>query len=209
MKRIGIFCLLLSLMLYANTGNAQSSLSIEASQLYSTFSFTDSQGTSLNSDYSGIFVGSYGLAYRYNLNNGITLRTGIGMRKAGATMVYDNMNYSWDLQYAEVKLGGGYILKNERISPYITFSGYYAYMLRGYQTINNEDINLMDAGTINETDFGITITPGFQFTFSDKISSFLEFNYRMGLQNLEKDEGQESKNTAYGLTLGLTISFRK
>jgi len=209
MKRIGIFCLLLSLMLYANTGNAQSSLSIEASQLYSTFSFTDSQGKSLNSDYSGIFVGSYCLAYRYNLNNGITLRTGIGMRKAGATMVYDNMNYSWDLQYAEVKLGGGYILKNERISPYITFSGYYAYMLRGYQTINNEDINLMDAGTINETDFGITITPGFQFTFSDKISSFLEFNYIMGLQNLEKDEGQESKNTAYGLTLGLTISFRK
>jgi len=207
MKKIKILWLLLGFISYVTTVNAQSSLTLEASQLYASFKFTDSQGSSLNSEYSGIFTGAYGVGYRFVTDGGLMLNAGVGMRKAGATLVYDEMNYMWDLQYANARLGIGYMLKIDRISPYLNVSGYYAYMLRGFQTINNEDFNIKDSELLNKTDYGIFIIPGVQFTLSDAVSTFLEFNYLMGLKNLEKDESQKATNFAYGLTLGLSFSF--
>jgi len=124
-------------------------------------------------------------------------------------MVYDAMNYTWDLQYANGRLGFGYMLKKNKISPYLNVSGYYAYMLHGFQTINNEDFDLKKSKLLNETDYGIFITPGVQFELSDAVSTFVEFNYLMGLNNLEKDENQNATNFAYGLTLGLSFSILK
>ncbi len=208
-KRIKIIWLLMGFICYVTVINAQSSITIEGTQLYSSFKFTNSQGATLNGDYSGKFTGAYGIGYRYVVGNGLMLRTGLGLRKAGATMVYDNMNYTWDLQYAEVKLGGGYMLKKEKVSPYLNVLGYCGYMLRGFQTINNESFDIKDAKSMNEMDFGVSISPGVQFTFSERFSSFVEFSYNLGLQNLEKDDSQESKNLAYGLTLGISISLDK
>ncbi len=209
MKKIRFIWLLLGFIVFVTTVNAQSSLTIEASRFYASFKYTDSQGSVLNSDYSGIYTGGYGVGYRYVSGKGIMLRAGLGMRKAGATMVYDNMNYSWNLQYADAKLGGGYVLLKGRISPYLMVSGYYSYMLSGYQTINNEDFDIKKSKSLNDMDFGVSVTPGVQIIFSEAVSSFVEFNYSMGLKNLDKDEGQKSSNIAYGLTLGLSFSFGK
>ncbi len=209
MKRIKIIWAFLACISYIADVSAQSALTVEASQLYASFKFTDSQSAALTSDYSGIFTGAYGLGYCFTTDNGIMLRTGAGMRKAGATMVYDDMNYSWDLQYADLKLGGGYILKTDVASPYINIAGYFAYLLRGFQTINNEDFDIKHNKTINTTDYGIFIIPGVRFTLTDTFSAFVEGSYMMGLQNLETDEGQKSTNSAFGLTLGLSITLGK
>ena len=209
MYRIKTIWLLLFLVYSVVIANAQSSFVVEASQQYSSFKYSDSYGTNLNSEYSGIYTGSYGIGYSFNFNNGILIRSGVGIRKAGATLVYDAMNYSWNLQYADLKLGFGYILKKEKISPYLTVSGYYGKLLRGYQTINNEDFDIKESKSISDSDYGVIITPGVRFTFSEIFSSYLEFNYLMGLQNLEKDISQESMNKSLGLTLGVAISFGK
>src|SRR4030042_4752475 len=206
MKKITVIWILLGLIGSVTIVNAQSSLTVGASPLYASFKFTDSQGTSLNSEYSGIFTGAYGAGYRFVADFGLMVNVGAGMRKAGATMVYDEMNYTWDLQYAEGRLGIGYMLVRDMVSPYLSVSGYYGYLLRGFQTINNEDFNIRESESINASDYGIVVNPGLQITVSDAISTFFEFNYLMGLKNLEKDESQKSKNFAYGLTLGLAFS---
>ena len=209
MKKIKLILLLLGFISFVTTVHAQSSLTLEASQLYASFKFTDTEGNNLNSEYSGIFTGAYGVGYRFIANNGIMLNARIGMRKAGATLVYDAMNYTWDLQYANGRLGFGYMLKKDKISPYLNVSGYYAYLLRGFQTINNENFNLKKSKLLNETDYGIFITPGVQIKLSDVVSTFVEFNYLMGLNNLEKDENQKATNFAYEVTLGLSFSISK
>lgn len=207
MKKITIIWILLGFISIAATVNAQSGITVEASQLFASFKFTDAQGSSLNSEYSGIFTGAYNVSYRFVSEGGFMLSVGTGMRKAGATMVYDDMNYTWNLQYADSRLGIGYMLKNDLVSPYLKVSGYYAFLLRGFQTINNEDFNIKESETVNSSDFGLIITPGLQLSVTDEISTFFEFNYLMGLKNIEKDESQESKNYAYGLTIGLAFSF--
>ncbi|MBN2212781.1 MAG: outer membrane beta-barrel protein [Bacteroidales bacterium] len=207
MKKNKFIWLIFGFICYATTVNAQSGLTVEASQLYASFKFTDTQGSKLNSEYSGIFTGAYHVSYRFVSEGGFMLKAGAGMRKAGATMVYDEMNYSWNLQYADGQVGIGYILKSDNISPYLTVSGYYGYLLRGFQTINNEEFNIRESESINTSDYGIVINPGLQITISYEISVFFEFNYLMGLKNLEKDDSQKSKNYACGLTLGLAFSL--
>lgn len=214
MKKIIIILLFLGFITFTPTVNAQSGITIEASQLYASFNFTDASGTNLNSEYSGIFTGAYNAGYRHVLENGIMFRGGIGMRKAGANMTYDNMNYNWNLQYADARLGLGYMYKSKRksagsISPYLNVSGYYSYLLNGFQTINNEIFDIKKSKSINDMDYGVLITPGVQIGLSDAFSSYVEFNYLMGLQNLEKDEGQITANYAYQLTLGFMFSFIK
>ncbi len=207
MKKITIGWLIIVCCGYLTTVKGQSTLTTEATPLYASFKFTDSEENKSNKDYAGIFTGGYGIGYRLITNGGFVLNADIGMRSAGATMVYDDMNYSWKLQYANAKLGIGYMLLNEKVSPYLIASGYFGYLVSGYQTINNEDFNIKKSDAISSTDYGIVVMPGIQINVSDEISVYFEFNYLMGLKNLEKDENQKSSNYAYGLTLGLSFAF--
>ncbi|MFH2142391.1 MAG: outer membrane beta-barrel protein [Bacteroidota bacterium] len=209
MKKMKQFLLLACFIACIVIVNAQSSLTIDASQLYASFKFNDSQGNKLNSEYSGVFTGAYGVGYRYVTDFGLIIKQGIGMRNAGASLVYDDMNYSWKLQYADSKLGFGYIYIMDRINPYFVASGYFAYLLRGIQIINNENFNITESGLLNKMDYGVIFTPGVEFKLSDYVSSYLEFNYLWGLNNVEMDEGQKATNFAYGLTLGLSFSITK
>lgn len=209
MKKLKSLIILLVFAGFATSLNAQSGLTLEASQLFTSFKFTDSRGNDLSSEYTGIFTGAYNLGYRYVSAGGMMVSGGLGMHNTGSTLVYDAMNYMWDLKYASGRLGVGYMLQTDRVSPYLNVSGYYAYLLRGYQTINNEHFDITSMEVINTMDYGLYVSPGVQLRLSEAVSTFLEFNYLMGLANLETDDGQESTNMAYGLTLGLSLSIVK
>jgi len=60
---------------------------------------------------------------------------------------------------------------------------------------------------INEADYGVIFSPGIEISLSKDVSTFVEFNYLIGLQNLEKDGDQEIKKYCLWLTLGLSFSL--
>lgn len=188
---------------------AQSSMTIDASQVMANFKFADSEG-SRDKVYNPIFTSAYSLGYRFSTESGLMFKAGLGMRKAGSTLVYDASNYTWDFQYADVKLGLGYMYnKPERFKPYISVSGYFAYLLKANQTINNENFDILKSESINKMDFGVFITPGLNFKLNDYISAYTEFNYMMGLANLETStDGQKSNNSGMSLSLGLSFNIK-
>lgn len=187
---------------------AQSSVSFSASQLYTSFRFDNSMGDRMNSEYNGIFTGSYGVDYRYITNFDMIVKSGIAMRNAGSTLVYDDMNYSWKLQYADLDLGLGYIYRGMKtFQPYFVCAGYYGYMLRGTQTLNNEDFNIIEGEFLNRSDYGIIFSPGLEVKLSQNLSAFLEYSYQMGLANIEPEEGQKARNFATGISLGINFNF--
>ena len=205
MKRI---LLILTITLGLLSGHAQEpSFTIEASQLVSTFKFVDSDGNKQNSDYQTVLTGAYGIGYRNILDNNIILKAGIGKRNGGANYVYDDMNYSWRLEYLEAKIGGGYILKRRVFSPYATVNGYYGHLLRGTQILNNEEFNITKSGILKKSDFGLIGTIGVNFSISSFISAYAEGLYLYGLSNIEKDSGQKTSNRGYGITLGLSFNL--
>jgi len=129
------------------------------------------------------------------------------MRHGGANLVYDDFNYSWRLQYADLKLGLGYMTQFENINPYFTASGYYAFLLRGTQILHNEIQNITESNILSNIEYGLVFSPGVNFKLSDYVSAYTEIIYLKGLTNIEKDPLQKSKNSAFGLSIGVACSL--
>lgn len=205
--KIKLLSLFIGAVFMEKTTTAQSNVTIDASQVFSNFKFINSDGT-IDKSYQSLTSGAYSVGYRYFNDKGLLLRGSIGMRKGGATMVYDATNYSWHLQYADVKLGVGYLHQFGRISPYVNVSGYYAMLLTANQVLNNVNYDIKKSKYLKNSDYGIFATPGVQFKASDNISVYGEFNYMMGLQNLETaDNAQKSYNRAYSVSLGVAFAI--
>ncbi|WP_027138368.1 porin family protein [Gaetbulibacter saemankumensis] len=200
--------LVLTITLISFSSHAQEpSFTIEASQLVSTFKFVNSDDVKQNSDYQSVFTGSYGIGYRNAFRNNVIFKAGLGKRNGGANYVYEGMNYSWRLEYAEAKLGGGYILKRRVFSPYAILNGYYGYLMRGTQILNNEEFNITKSEILKKSDFGIIGNIGVNFNISHFVSAYAEALYLYGLSNIEVDSGQKSANRSYGITLGLSFNL--
>lgn len=209
-SKITLMLFFVGIIASKNSFFSQSSLTIDGSQILSNFKFDDSQGTR-DKVYNPIYTSAYSVGYRYATESGLMFRAALGMRKAGATMVYDAVNYAWNLQYADVKIGLGYVYnKPERIHPYLSVSGYFAYLLKANQSINNENFDVLKSESINKMDYGVFITPGINIKINDNMSAYTEFNYMMGLANLETStDGQKSNNAGMSLSLGLSFTISK
>ncbi|MGB2735057.1 MAG: hypothetical protein WBC35_14370 [Saprospiraceae bacterium] len=207
MKKIKQFAFLIYLVTYLNTSSAQPAFTAEVSQIFPSFKFKDSEGVKLNSEYQSLITGAYGIGLRFITEGGIIFKGGIGMRTGGANLLYDETNYSWKLQYGDLKLGLGYRVNFKTVKPYITASGYYATMLRGTQIINNEHINVLKSSALSNRDYGLVFSPGIDIRFSKFISSFIEFNYLLGLANIELGSNQNAKNSSVGVSIGVATSL--
>jgi hypothetical protein len=164
----------------------------------------------MNKEYAGKYTGAYNLGYLYTAESGFLFKAGMGMRNAGATLVYDDTNYLWDLKYAEAKVGVGYIYELNRFSPYFSASGYFGYLIKANQSLNNENFDILKSKAISNSDYGVLFTPGLNVEINKTISVYTEFNYLMGLKNIEmSDNGQKTFNKAFGLSLGLSINLER
>ena len=202
-----LLCAIAFSLFSLGAGAQNSSITIEASQNITNFSFTDSEGNK-DDAYSPVYSGGYALGYRNKMESGLILAIKIGMRQGGATYVYDAMNYTWGLQYAEARLGLGYSYSFGKLGAHLLAQPYFGYLLKANQTLNNEDFDILNSGSLNKTDYGVFISPGTNFTVSDDITVYLDLNYMMGLANLETDESQDSKNTLMGATLGVSFTIK-
>lgn len=209
--KIKVTALFLStgLLFVASNGNAQTgAVTIDASQVVSNFKFTDSEGTQ-QKEYSPRFTSAYSVGYRHALDNGVIIRGAVGMRNAGATLIYDESNYSWNLQYTDIKVGAGYAYSLSKLDVYLTVSPYYAFLLRANQRLNNEDFDIKTSGVINKADYGVIFSPGVILNVNDFMSAYVEVSYLMGLANLETGEtGQKATNTSIMPTLGVAFSIK-
>lgn len=185
----------------------QSKITIDASQNMTNFKFTNSAGVR-DEGYQPNYSGSYSLGYRYDFDFGMFAGAKIGMRRAGASLIYDDANYSWDFQYFDARLNVGYAYNFDKLSAYLAVSPYMGYMLRATQTLNHEDYDIINSGDLEKLDYGLFISPGADYRINDFVSIYGQFNYMLGLQNVETVEDQESQNRLMGLTLGLAFDIK-
>ncbi len=204
--------LLLLIILTLNTPAAtylmaQSAVNIEAGEVFSTYKYSDSQGSEKN--FNSNITSCFSLGYQYASNSGLFIKANVGMRKAGATLVYNTTNVDWNTQYACVDLGGGYILNKWRLKPYICASPYFAYMLRGEERLGQYSYDIKANKSMSGTDYGVYISPGLKMALSNFISFYAEYKQILGLQNLETSTGQKSYNRGFSVNLGIAITFIK
>ena len=206
MKIKTLTLVILTVFFYSSV-NAQSAITIDASQNMTNFNFIDSQGNR-DEDYKPVFSGSYSLGYRYTSDFGLFGGIKLGMRNAGASLVYNDTDHEWRLQYADVRLDVGYMYNFNKLGVFLTASPYLGYLLRASQTINNKSYDIIESGELETIDYGVFIAPGVNYEINDYISVYSQFNYMLGLQNIETREDQVSNNTLMGLTLGLAFTIK-
>ncbi len=206
-----IFFFFFSLFLgegWEGTSYAQSSVSFDAGQAFTTYKFVSSQGTN-ETDLTRNISGCFSLGFQNAWDNGLFIRINAGMRKAGASLIYNEMNVNWNVQYADANVGLGYIIKRWRFKPYLSASPYFGYMLRAYQTIGQDTYDIMKNKSMQTTDYGVLFTPGFKIAVSNYFAFYAEYKYIFGLQNLENSSGQKSYNRGFSVNLGVSFTFIK
>lgn len=196
--------------IFLNGIKAQSHLYVDAAQIFSTFNFSadDVQNkTPPGSDYSTIPSAAFGIGYQYADPNGLLILAGFGLRKAGSSLVYKKVNYTWNLQYLDLKAGVGYQFTKWRIRPYIMVSPFYAQLLNARQTIGLNQYDIKSSNTIKSNDFGVFLSAGFNVPLFRSVSVFFDYNYILGLRNIETAESQYLYNRGSALKLGLLFNI--
>lgn len=191
----------------SSSSNSGSSLTIDASQNITNFSFKGSDGV-VDKEYNPNYSGSFSVGYRNILPSGVILRGSLGMRNAGATLVVDDTNNTYNYQYAEAKIGAGYLYSLGKIGVYLTVSPYFGYLLKANQNLLNEDYDIINHESTERIDYGVFASPGVNFEMSEFISAYFELNVMRGLANLETVETQTSNNTLIGGSLGLAFTIK-
>lgn len=201
--------LLFSLLLLSFTSTAQSTVTFDAGQTFSTFKYSDSQGP-IN-DFSNNITGCFSLGYSYIGQNGIVIRSTAGMRKAGASLVYNETNFDWNLQYTDIHIGAGYVFNRWMVKPYFVASPYFAYMLKGRQEIGENSYDVVKNRTMSTLDYGVCFVPGLKISLTNTIAFYAEYKQILGLQNLEMSStnNQKTFNRGFSVNLGIAISFIK
>lgn len=184
----------------------QPTLTFDAGQVFSTFKFIDSQGNKPKEFTHNRGFG-FSLGYRYPLPNGLFIRTNIGLRKAGASMIYEGLNINWNIQYADANIGLGYVYNKWRLKPYFSVSPYFGYMLKANQIIGAFNYDIKEIKSMKTTDLGLFFSPGLKVAVSKSIAFYAEYKYILGLKNLETATDKKSTNRGWAINLGVAISI--
>lgn len=208
-RTISIGFLTVLLLLNQQLG-AQSYLSLDAAQVFSTFKFSSDNINASplpGSGYSTITTTAFGCGYEYADSNGLMITAGLGIRKGGSSMVLNKVSYTWNLQYIDIKAGIGYQYSKWRLKPYVSVSPFYSQLLNAKQTIGVNYYDIKTGNVIKTNDFGLFLTAGFSVPVSKIISIYLDYNYILSLRNLETTESQYLYNRASAFRLGLLFNL--
>ena len=201
-----LITILFSFGLCAQFVFGQSSISIEYAQNFTSFRYVDQTGTkSDNMQYN--FSDGLNIGYRYLIENGVFFSGSFGLRQGGASYVYDDFNYRWDLNYAESRLGLGYMYNLGDVSVHISTQGYAGYLYKAEQRLHQLTRNILTEGSMKEWDFGLFFTPGIAYDINDKVQVKLNANYMLGLYNIETDVDQSTKNSLIGSAIGFNFKL--
>lgn len=187
---------------------AQSYLNLDGAQVFSTFKFSTKNGnqdipSAVNSTYSYTTGSSFGLSYAHVKPNGLFALAGISMRKAGSSMIYKNVNFIWNMQYIDIKAGIGYQLNKWRLKPYAAVLPYYAHLLDAKQSNGSNNLNIINS--VKNKDLGAFFSLGFKAAISPYFLIYSEYNYILGLQNIETTMDQYLYNRGFSIKLGIAL----
>ncbi len=199
-------------LVFTKPSTGQSFLNLEGAQTFSTFKFssnasTDNATSSSNQNYTRITGNAFSLVFQQVNPNGLYEVIGIGLRQSGSELVFKNVDYIWNMQYADFRAGLGYQFNKWRIKPFGSFAPYYAYLMDGKQSMGLLKYDIKMNKAIKNFDLGFFFSLGFKIAISKQISIFSEYNYVLGLKNIETTKDQSLQNRGFSIRLGLSLNI--
>src|ERR1035437_1440149 len=130
---------------------SQSFVSVNYTQIYSNLVFTDADGKK-NDNLRADFKSAYAINYQKYFEKGLFIRAELGYKAFGAVSNFGTEKLSWDLNYIDANIGGGYMYKKYKVRPYIGASFYGAYLIRATQMIGADYYDMLKNKAIKNND---------------------------------------------------------
>lgn len=153
-----------------------------------------------------------GNSYSLNVNLALApkhyLRPEVNYYQAGAKSSVDNLALGWKLNY--LGLGCGYAYKALEIKTVALFAGASLgldLMTKGEQTIGSERYSVIESQSLKRFNLSSSLFASTQFKVTETL--YLQFEYRLGLglNQIEKDAGEKTRNIANTALVGLSFKF--
>ncbi len=205
------FLTLLLLLNFTQYIKAQSYVSFGIGKNYSTFKFSTKNidDNIASPGYSAVGSTTVGGDYKFVNSKGLLLSVGLATRKAGASMVHKKRIFLWEMQYVDIKAGIGYEYSKWPIKPYAVIEPYYAYLLNGKQSIGSSSYDIKATKAMKGYDLGAFINLGLRTSIYSNISIFAEYNYTLGLKNIETEAEQYLYNRGFSVHAGLAFTIKE
>jgi len=175
-------------------------------QNYSTFRFVDSNDNKDDLNYTIGF--GYGALYQKAIGDFMFLRADLLYNKLGATSQEGIEKLDWELHYAGVDAFFGLKMDLGRLKPYAQAGLYYSYLLKADQHIGVLYYDLIKEDLLNKSDFGLKVSAGVSYQYSNEGNVFISINQDWGLWELEKsDDNQNMYNRNFSIQIGLRFSI--
>ncbi len=192
------FLILVLLLTFSQYIKAQSYVSFGIGKNYSTFKFSTKNIDDNIASPGYSVVGSTTIRADYKYVN-----------SKGLLLVYKKRNFIWDMQYVDIKAGIGYQYTKWQIKPYVALVPYYAYLLNAKQSIGSNSYDIKATKAMKNCDLGTFINLGFKTPVYSNISIFAEYNYTLGLKNIETEAGQYLYNRGFSVNAGLAFTIKE
>ncbi|MDC0204399.1 hypothetical protein OAJ65_01225 [Flavobacteriales bacterium] len=201
---------LIIILIFTSTITNAQNIMLEYGVATSSFIFKDDSGEKMNSLLSkDLDYGSLGYEFK---GDKVKLNTSISQNNYGAKS--SEHNYSWDLSYIGVNIGGIYYLSKKekslkKIQPTLGAGISAQFLTDGTQMIDNEvfDLKNMQDGKFNNL-FMISAGVGVLYKLNNNTLLHLRSSLTRGLNNLETD-GQSLHIMTYNTSISLMINLQK
>jgi len=174
---------------------------------FSSFSFENAAGGT--DENLGYRTGS-----TYNLNFGLGLgakslfRPEIQYSEMGAKSNFIDAPVDWKLNYLGVGVAYLYqAMSNDKfsVSPGLMFG--YDYLVMGEQTVGDIRYNLNESKNLKNWDLNAGFILNSRFKVTESLHLNFEYRYSLGLNQIENDPSEKSKNKGHKALVGLSFNL--
>jgi len=187
-----------------NTNSQTSSLGIESGLNLANMSLTPNFTTSSR---TGLMVGGFA---DIGISRIVSIRPGLRYVMKGFSTTGNGVTFNEKLSYLELPMLIKASIPLNHVKPFFAAGPTLGIQLSASEEITNggQVVQTNDAGTSWETiDFGLYFGSGLDFHVADNIDVFAGFGYTLGLTNVSKIQGIESKNNGIQVTSGVKFDL--
>jgi Outer membrane protein beta-barrel domain len=166
---------------------------------------TTLKGINNSSSKAGLLAGGF---FNYSSKNWFGVGIQVLYNEMGAKL--SNSTEAINLNYLQVPILATYYFKGKNnvgaIRPKL-FVGPHLNILSSVKNIDGNNLNPMDLYYSN-TEMGITIGGGINYSFAKKIWLNVDFRYGIGLTNAWKNDNNKITNSGFGITAGVSFPLK-
>ncbi len=189
--------------------NAQRNISINFSSGKNTSKYVYKiNSSSKSTDF--VLGEDYSLSIAFKRLSRTIIRPEIHFFQAGARSLYEDQKLIWRTNYIGLGMNCLYKISNKdssKFEPYLGVGLNSDFLINGEQSVGINTYNLNNPNVISRFNLSSTLLFNLSYTFTEHFIFFFENRFNFGINNIEKDQNEKTRNIVNSFSLGFSVKL--